>query len=108
MLAASKHLIKVWVGEDLLISLNLLISTAFFTIINIWNIIIGTFLNGINKIKVQLITCVFGLIVNIPLSIYLIKIYGVGGVLIATSISIFFFSVFGSIQVFKTIKTLNY
>lgn len=107
MLFASRYLIEIWVGNRLVISLSLIISMAVFTIINVWNIIICTFLNGINKIKVQLVTCVLGLIINIPLSIFFVKIYGVGGVLMATSVSLLFTSVFCGMQVFKILKTLN-
>lgn len=107
MLFFSRDIIKLWLGEELSISLTLLVSAAVFTIINIWNIAIGTFLNGINKTKVQLLTNVIGLSINIPLSIFLIKIYGLGGVLIATSISLLFFSVFGGIEVIRILKAFD-
>ncbi|PKQ45755.1 MATE family efflux transporter [Confluentibacter flavum] len=107
MLIVSKPVISLWLGNNLSISLSLIISMAIFTLINVWNIAIGTFLNGINRIKVQLICSVIGLIINIPLSIYLIKEYGVTGVIIATSMSLLFFSIFGAREVLKVLKEHN-
>ncbi|MBP0902862.1 lipopolysaccharide biosynthesis protein [Mariniflexile gromovii] len=104
MLLVSKPLIYFWLGKNINLSLTLLFSTALFTIINIWNIMLGTFLNGIERIKVQLISNVIGLIINIPLSIFLIKQFGLGGVLLATSISLLFFSFGGTREVIKVVK----
>ncbi len=107
MLLFSRKIIDFWLKKNLFLSITLLISMTIFTIINIWNNFIGVFLNGINRTKIQTITSIIGMIINIPLSIYLIKIYDIGGVLLASSISLLLFSVFGGIETYRIIKTYN-
>lgn len=77
---------------------------ACFTIISIWNNIFAMLLNGLSKTRVLIITAIFGMLINIPISIYLAKIYGSAGVIMATCISLSFFAVFGALESFSIIK----
>ena len=63
------------------------------------------FVNAINKLQLQLYTSVVAALINIPLSIYLVKSLELGleGVVLATVISLSIFAVLAPIQVFKII-----
>ncbi|MDC0635678.1 oligosaccharide flippase family protein, partial [Flavobacteriaceae bacterium] len=82
MLLLANSLIPIWLGKEIHLSWTLLIGMAIFSIISIWNNIFSFFLNGISKTKTQVITSIVGLLLNIPLSIYLALNIGTGGVII--------------------------
>ena len=104
MLLLANSLIPIWLGKEIHLSWTLLIGMAIFSIISIWNNIFSFFLNGISKTKTQVITSIVGLLLNIPLSIYLALNIGTGGVIIATSVSLSFFAFFGFFETFKYLK----
>lgn len=56
------------------------------TLINIWNGIFSQFLNGVGKIRVQLIIGLAAAVINVPLSVFLGLKMGIQGVLIANII----------------------
>ena len=66
----------------------------------------GSFLNGVNIIKIQTFTAIFISFLNIPLSIFLAKFVGLGppGVILATAISFFIDSSIKKIQYNKIIS----
>lgn len=100
----TRPVIKLWVNQKLIISNALILGMALYTIIAVWNNIFSFFLNGLSKTKVQIYTSIIGLTINIPLSIYLAKHFGSGGVIIATCVSLSFFAVFGAIDSFRFLK----
>ena len=61
------------------------LNAAYF-IIYVSNSVYIYFLNGIGKVKLQLYSAVIGMIVNIPLAIYLGKHLGIAGVLLSSVI----------------------
>lgn len=107
LLAISSFLIPVWLQENIELSFTLLIGMAGYTIISVWNNIFSFLLNGLSIIKVQLYASIAGTVVNIPLSIYLGRELGNGGVILATIISLSFFAIFGSYQSFVLLKEKN-
>jgi O-antigen/teichoic acid export membrane protein len=54
-----------------------------WVLINAWNGIFSHFLNGIGKLKIQLYLGITSAIINIPLAIFLGKLIGISGVLLA-------------------------
>lgn len=74
-----------------------------------WSNIYSYFLNGLEKLNIQLITNTIGAIINIPLSIYFTSNLdmGINGVLLATIISLSIFNIFGTIQTYFIIKNFN-
>ncbi|MBN2068147.1 MAG: oligosaccharide flippase family protein [Opitutales bacterium] len=98
-------LIPLWLQREESIDSFLLFGMAFYTVVSIWNNIFAYLLNGLGKVKLQVITAILGAVVNIPVSIFMAKSYGNGGVVIGTIISLSFFSVLGPIQVFKLVKS---
>lgn len=102
-------LIEIWTVGLVDVSHSLLIAMAVFTVISIWNNIFAYFVNGVGMLKPQIITAVFGAIINIPLSIFLARdlAFGSTGVIVASSISLLPFSIVGPIQTKMILKSVE-
>ncbi|MFC4269732.1 lipopolysaccharide biosynthesis protein [Polaribacter marinivivus] len=76
----------IWVGKEIVIPFKLTLFMALFVMLSLYIQPFTFFINGIGKIRVQLIIGVLMAIINIPLSIILVKYYGFGvsGVIFAT------------------------
>ena len=63
-----------------------------YVLIKSWGSIFVMFINGVGKVKLQMVTSIFGGIANIPLSIFLAKNLGLGppGVIMASTICLFY------------------
>jgi O-antigen/teichoic acid export membrane protein len=107
MFLFANDIIALWLGTNINTPLSLLIGMAVFTLISVWNNIFSFFLNGIGKTKIQMITSLLGTVINIPLSIYLVKIYGSSGVIFASLISLSLFAFFGAFETFNYLKKYN-
>jgi O-antigen/teichoic acid export membrane protein len=83
MLIFSNWVYGVWVGSDIRVSYGMSGLIMMWFIIQAWNGIFCQFLNGLGKIKLQLLLGIASAILNIPLAIYLGKKIGIEGVLIA-------------------------
>lgn len=92
--------IQFWTQKDLGILHSLLFIMAIFVLIRVYGLIYMVFLNAIGKIKLQMWLFVFGAIINIPISIFLVKNtdLGSGAVILGTVLSIFSLSILLPIQ----------
>ncbi len=99
-------LIEIWTQKELVISQSLLVLMAIFTAIRVYGIIYMNFLNSTGKIKLQMWLYVLGALINIPLSIFLVKNTSLGSsaVILGTIISIISMSILLPIQTFKILK----
>jgi O-antigen/teichoic acid export membrane protein len=86
MLAVSNFAFKLWVGKMVTVPISISIVLAAYFIIYVRNAIYIYFLNGIGKIKLQLYSGVIGMIINIPMAIFLGKRLGVAGVILSCTI----------------------
>jgi len=95
----------IWLGDQLIIPQILVISWGLFTFLHTLNLVFTHILNGIGKIRVQIITALFSIIFNIPLSILFAKNLGLGssGVILASCFSMIIYVFFRSIQCYKLI-----
>ena len=59
---------------------------AIVVLLNLWNTIFSTFLNGIGKLKLQLYFSIISALINVPLAIWLGRRYGIEGLLMANLI----------------------
>ena len=100
MLFSAEFIYKLWVGKRIIIPFSISLSIAMYVVINAWNGIYSVFLNGVGKIKIQLYASVIGMILNIPLAIFLGKAMGVGGVILSSV-------VFGGINMIWSIIQYN-
>ena len=82
--------LDLWLTESVESPLSLAFSMVLMFGIMIWNNIFATYVNGISRLRVQLVTATVGAILNIPLSILFVRFFdlGVAGVAIATCVSL--------------------
>ena len=83
LLLLSNWVFEVWVGKYINIPFSLSIMVLAWVLINAWNSIFSQFLNGVGKIKLQMIVGLTAALVNIPLAVYLGRIYGINGIIMA-------------------------
>ncbi|MBU2947838.1 lipopolysaccharide biosynthesis protein [Zobellia uliginosa] len=97
---------KLWIGELVEVPMKLTVSMALYFIISLCYSPFVFFINGIGKIKLQMYSVAIGALLNVPLSIFLVKYtsFGVEGVIIATSICVFPNLILLPIQYFKIIN----
>jgi len=101
----SQFLLPLWIGEKMIIPKSLLFLLGLYTIIFNWNNIYANFLNGIAKIKLQLISaCIVGAI-NIPLTILLIEKtkFGLNSIVLVNTFCLFVSAIWSPIQTYKLI-----
>lgn len=84
---------KLWVKGLVAVPGNLSLAIAIYTIIQIWMIIHAYLLNGIGKLRMQLVLVLATSIINIPLSIVLIKKFGISGTVWANIIVMLIISI---------------
>ena len=86
MLSLTKYMYVMWIGSA--VDIPMYMSTLVFAwaILNTWNGIYSHLLNGLGKIKLQMILALCGAIINVPLAIFMGKGIGIGGILLANTI----------------------
>lgn len=99
-------LIKVWIQKDLQISNNLILFMTIFVLVRVYGVIYMIFLNSIGKIQLQMWLFIAGAIINIPISISLVKYSNLGssGVILGTIICILAMSIILPIQTLNILK----
>tara|TARA_R110002033_G_scaffold69140_4_gene120538 strand:+ start:4267 stop:5637 length:1371 start_codon:yes stop_codon:yes gene_type:complete len=103
MLVISSWVYSLWVGEKVIIGFWMSALLLIWTLINTWNSIFSTFLNGVGKVKLQLYIGILSALLNIPLAIFLGKQIGLNGIFIANIIVILFGAFIYPIQYKKLI-----
>jgi len=103
---SAKPIIFLWLKDLSFYSAPLVTAMAIYAFIIMWNNNYAYFLNGINKLKLQLCTAVVGGAINIPVSIFLAVNMGLGsaGVALGSIISLSLFAVAGPLQSVHILK----
>lgn len=88
MVYLSDWFYRIWVGDTVKVPLSLTLSMALYVLLITFNMIYVNYINGVGKIRLQLVVSVVVMFANIPLSILLADNFGMGasGVILATSI----------------------
>lgn len=86
LVSISNYVYSIWIGNDIMIPFNLTLLVFIWVMINTWNSIFSYFLNGVSKLKLQLILGLSGALFNIPLAVFLGRFLGVEGILLANII----------------------
>ena len=104
LLIISNIVYKIWIGGEINIPILLSIFMFIYVIESNWGNIYVSFINGVGKIKLQMIFSIVTGIINIPLSIFFAKFIGLGvsGIILATIICSLYGPIIGQIQ-FKMI-----
>jgi len=77
---------QLWVGQSVTVPGSLSLSMMAFIIVVNWQSMCAVALNGIGKLRLQLILVVTTSLINIPLSVWLIRMIGINGTVIANII----------------------
>lgn len=91
MIIMSKYIFHLWVGDKIVIDYYLLILLFIYIILQLTWVIYGNIINGIGKIKIQIISTVLGAIIHIPFAIFLSKYFGVNGIVLSLIFTTSFF-----------------
>ncbi len=99
------YIIRIWIGEDLGISRSLVALFSVYTVIYTWSNLHIHLLNGLGRVRYQLPVWVFQGAINIPLSIYFVRVHnmGVNGVMLGTTLSLVIFAIMAPIELNYTI-----
>jgi O-antigen/teichoic acid export membrane protein len=101
---ASPWIYPVWVGKNIHIPFLLSLSMVGYVMSYTWQTLHVYFLNGINKIRLQLVLVIASSIINVPLAIFLGHRLGLAGITLANTLC---FVVMGIIFALQTDKLIN-
>lgn len=106
MVLVAPYVYKLWIGDLVEIPMVLTICMAMYFIITVLYAPFNYFINGIGKIRLHMYVFAIGAIINIPLSIILVRYtsLGVEGVIIATNICIIPNLILFPLQYYKLIN----
>ena len=106
LLVISDWLYNFWVGQKVSVPFLLSCSMAIYVLLFTFNMIFNFFINGVGKIKIQMLISLISIIINIPLSIFFAEelSFGVSGVILATTVSILISAILSPIQYYKIIN----
>jgi O-antigen/teichoic acid export membrane protein len=101
---ASGWIYHFWIGDTVSINSELTIAMVLYTIAYMWQTTHVFLLNGVGKVRLQLILVIISAILNIPLAVLLGNSFGIAGII---SASIFLFFIMGFIFFKQTEKIIN-
>ena len=103
---ASPFIYKIWLQENLhipiLISVAVAASICLTTWVNMFNLV----LNGTGKIRLQMYSWIFAACLNIPASIFFVRVLNLGvvGIVLGTIVSLVPVAISSPIQVLKILS----
>ena len=101
---SSKYIILLWLNDLSFYQVPLIIVMGILVFIMIWNNNYAYFLNGVSKLKIQLLTAIIGGFINIPISIFLAERTGSIGVALGSIISLSLFAIAGPLHVVYVLR----
>lgn len=104
MLLISPFFYKFWIGETVSMPMKISISMLFLVISQSFGNIYMLMINGIGKIRIQLITYIIFAIFSWPLFTISSKFLGLSGIIAVPALVYFIQGVLGKIQITKIIK----
>lgn len=104
MVAVSPIAYKLWIGDKANIPFLMTTLVAVYMMINNWDSLQVNLINGIGTIKLQLYVTLIGLVLHIPLSLFLGRYIGAYGVISSMIFINIIYSVFFTIQINKILK----
>lgn len=100
----SNVIYKVWIGSGIVIDDMLSISMGFYVIGYTGLMVNCYFLNGVGKLRIQLILYIIVCFINVPIATYLCRVYGVAGIGISSGI---LFTVMNIVLFIQSNKIIN-
>jgi len=102
----AKPIIAVWIGAEIKVADSVVLMMGIFVLMTAWNNMYAMFVNGIGAIKPQLYAMLFGMVINIPLSIFFVRNMdmGVSGIVMGTIFSLLLAAIVLPIQVYRILR----
>lgn len=94
----------IWIGDRADVPFIMTLAVAIYVIIHSWDALQVNMINGTGKIKLQTYITLVGLVVHIPLALFLSKFTGAIGVVLSMSCVTLFYSIVFTIQINKLLK----
>lgn len=83
ILAVSPIVFKYWLGDKLEISWILRISMSIYFILNIWTTPYSSFISGVGKMQVAMISSICKMVLYIPIAIAMVQTLGTPGIMLS-------------------------
>lgn len=104
IVAMSPIIYKFWVGDKVSVPFLLTLAIAIYTILHSWDTLQVTLINGVGAVKLQSYIISVGMIVHIPLSLFLGHFIGIYGVIISMCLINVIYASFFTIQINKILN----
>lgn len=104
MILISPFVYQIWIGEKANIPYSMTIIVGIYMIINSWDALQVQLINGIGAVKLQSYITIIGLIIHIPLSLFLGKYIGATGVVCSMITINIIYTSFFTIQIRKILN----
>ena len=100
----SPFLFRIWVGDQVSIPFILTVSISVYTLIQCWDSLQVMLINGIGAVKLQSYIIFIGLVLHIPLSLFLGRYIGLYGVISSMCIINLIYASFFTVQIDKLLS----
>lgn len=100
----SPIIIHLWVGDKVSVPFILTVSIAVYTLIHCWDSLQVILINGIGKVKLQSYVVLIGLVLHVPLSLFLARYIGIYGVIVSMCFINTIYALFFTIQIRRIIS----
>lgn len=83
MVLLSEYVYRIWIGGDIHIPLSFSLTMGLYTYILVISLSYSSFLNGIGKLRLQVINIILAAIIFLPLTYLLGNLYGMTGIVVS-------------------------
>lgn len=108
MVVVSPFAYNLWFGDKAVVPAFMTISVALYIIIHSWDSLQIVLINGIGCVTIQTVVTVIGLVLHIPMSLFLGKYWGALGVVFSMIIINSIYSIIFTIQIRKVLHKRAY
>ena len=104
MVMISPFVYKIWIGDKAEVPFVMTVTVAIYVLVHSWDALQVNMINGTGKIKLQTYVTLVGLLVHIPLALFLSKFTGAIGVVLSMICVTLFYSIVFTTQINKLIR----
>ena len=104
MVIVSPIVYKIWIGEKAIVPYSMTLVVALYMVINSWDALQVQLVNGIGTVKLQTYIVIVGLVLHIPLSLFLGGYIGAAGVVCSMIIINIVYATCFTIQIRKILS----
>lgn len=104
MVLVSKPIYHIWIQDQTEVSMKMTLTVAVYVLFYCWMNLNGTLLLGMGKILVETILVVAGMLIHIPLSLFLSRYCGAYGVIYSMTAITFVYALVFNVQVDKLLS----